>query len=168
VQDPLTVYIDPDIKEFDGSDAKFGFVFTDSPKDEFDEEYPEWKDKAANAPWATIAGSPEDSVRIAEYFRRVQTKDRLLAYPDPTDPRARRSRWREPASCPTDLVRLLDALDTTKSRPIKSHKVEWFRIIGDHIAEERDWPGIYIPSSAAWAKRRSSISSSTGRATPAR
>ena len=33
VKDPRAVYLDPDINEVDGSDANFGFVFTDEAKD---------------------------------------------------------------------------------------------------------------------------------------
>ncbi len=48
VPDPLSILLDPDIKQFDGSDARFGFVFTDMPKDEFDRAYPKYKDTAGN------------------------------------------------------------------------------------------------------------------------
>ena len=34
VADPLTIYLDPDIQEYDGSDARFGFVFEDLPRKE--------------------------------------------------------------------------------------------------------------------------------------
>jgi hypothetical protein len=57
VKDPLTVYLDPDINEFDGSDAKFGFVFTDMPKDEFEAKHPEWKDRPPTPPGRPSRGS---------------------------------------------------------------------------------------------------------------
>jgi hypothetical protein len=41
IKDPLTVYLDPDINELDGSDARFGFIFDDMPLDEFRAAYPE-------------------------------------------------------------------------------------------------------------------------------
>jgi hypothetical protein len=34
VKDPLSVYLDPDINELDGSDARFGFVFEDRPTED--------------------------------------------------------------------------------------------------------------------------------------
>ena len=35
VKDPSTVYLDPDINDEDGSDATFGFVYDDMPKEEY-------------------------------------------------------------------------------------------------------------------------------------
>jgi hypothetical protein len=34
--DPLSIYLDPDIQEFDGSDARFGFAFKDYDRDVFE------------------------------------------------------------------------------------------------------------------------------------
>ena len=33
-RNPLQIYLDPDIEEFDGSDAKFGFKFRDRPREQ--------------------------------------------------------------------------------------------------------------------------------------
>jgi hypothetical protein len=86
VKNPLTVYLDPDIQEADGSDARFGFVFEDMPKDEFETRYPELKDMATTAPLDNDDGwITEDHVRVAEYFRREPVKDQLVAFKDPRD-----------------------------------------------------------------------------------
>jgi hypothetical protein len=45
IHDPLSVYLDPDIQEFDGSDARWGFIFQDCPKETFEADYPRWKEK---------------------------------------------------------------------------------------------------------------------------
>ena len=42
---PLTVLLDPDITEVDGSDARYGFIFDDVPKEVFEKEYPQYKDQ---------------------------------------------------------------------------------------------------------------------------
>src|SRR5271165_4349573 len=42
VNDPLSVYGDPDAKQPNGSDMRFAFVFDDVPRDEFREAYPEF------------------------------------------------------------------------------------------------------------------------------
>lgn len=36
IKDPMTVVLDPDIMELDGSDARYAFVYEDVPKDLFD------------------------------------------------------------------------------------------------------------------------------------
>lgn len=146
VKDPLTVYLDPDINEFDGSDARFGFVFTDTPKDEFLADHPEMKEQAvANTKFGGTSWVKEDTVRTAEYFRRVEVKDRLMAYPDPDDESGEQMKVVRESEIDKKLAKLLISLPTTKMRSIKSHKVEWFKIVGDEIVDEKEWLGVYIP-----------------------
>src|SRR5579859_2514052 len=49
-RDPTGVYLDPYIREPDGSDANFGFLFERLPRKEFNRKYPKWKDKVGSAP----------------------------------------------------------------------------------------------------------------------
>jgi len=148
VKDPLSVYLDPDINEFDGSDANFAFVFTDIDRDEFETKHPNWIEHAVPGPGFTPDTSWvwENKIRVAEYFRRVEVPDRLIAYtevgPDghPGEQKVHRESELEPK-----LAKALLDLPDTQTRKIKSHKVEWFKVVGDAIVEERDWPGVYIP-----------------------
>lgn len=144
VKDPLSVYLDPDIVEFDGSDAKFGFVFTDRPREEIEQLYPQFKDRVPQN--TTYDGGESwvltDTIRVAEYFRRLETPDELLAYKDPDSGQQKVQRASE---LPDELVKALKKLPDVKTRKIRSHKVEWFLIVGDEIVEEREWPGAYIP-----------------------
>lgn len=151
INDPLSVYLDPDIVQFDGSDAGFGFVFTDSPKDEYEARHPDHKEATGPSSIFNAAETwaREDQVRMAEYFRRVEVSDKLLAYDDPDKPAQQGQQPSQKVVRASDLepelVKQLLALPSTKSRPIRSHKVEWFKIVGDTIVERGDWPGIYIP-----------------------
>lgn len=45
MKDPLSIYLDPDITEVDGSDARFAFVYEDRPRELFEKEYPQFKDR---------------------------------------------------------------------------------------------------------------------------
>ena len=143
IKDPLTVYLDPDISEFDGSDARYGFVFTDMPKDEFDKAYPQYKDIAADNEIA-----PDQSwmlgerVRVAEYFRCVQDESKLYAFVDPTTGEQVVKTEKEVDKALLDLI--IDAPDTAM-RSVMLTKVEYFKIVGDNIAEEKEWLGRYIP-----------------------
>ena len=77
IKDPRSVYLDPDINEADGSDARFGFIFDDMPKDLYEEKYPKYKDVGwttvfnfalyANDTWFT-----RNTVRVAKYFRKTE------------------------------------------------------------------------------------------------
>lgn len=139
VRDALSVYMDPDIQELDGSDARFAFVTEDIAKDEFETKYPEYKDRIPQSGFGFIDGGwlTEDHVRIAEYYRRSQDTDTLHQLPDG-------STIRESELADADMrsnVRIL----STKKREITEDKVEWFKIVGGEIVERTDWPGKYIP-----------------------
>ena len=70
VPDPRCVYMDPDCKLYDKSDAAFAFVFEDVPRDRYEEEYGE-EDNTAPATFDKTDGwNDKDHVRVAEYWRR--------------------------------------------------------------------------------------------------
>jgi hypothetical protein len=142
VKDPLTIYMDPDIREMDGSDAKFAFVFDDMTREEFNEAYPKYKDKATQSPLG-VTGDwvGTDKVRIAEYYRVVEEKDKLVAFMLPTGERVieRKSKLVK------ELFKAIADDPQTKMRDIVDRKVEWYLIVGNEIAERNIWPGKYIP-----------------------
>lgn len=144
VGDPLTIYMDPDAKELDRSDARFAFAFDDVPKDEFEHQYPQYKDLVPVAPLTLDSNwINKDHVRVAEYFRVVPGKeDRLIAFPDPTSGEMVTAKASE---MPEAIRKQALALPGAKVRSISSPKVEWFLIVGETIAERRIWPGTTIP-----------------------
>lgn len=143
VNDPLSIYLDPDITKFDGSDARFGFVFTDMPKAEFDALYPELKDTTQNtelAPgesWVT-----SEQVKIAEYFRCVRDENKIYAF---TDPQTGQQIVKTEKEIDQELLSLVIDQPETAMRSVVQTKVEHFKIIGDKITEEKVWPGRYVP-----------------------
>lgn len=144
IKDPMTVYVDPDIQTADGSDMRWAFIFDDMPKDEFDAAYPQYKGKAASA-LGDNSLIPEDHVRVAEYFRCVEKSDRLVVLRDPDSGEELVVRA---SDVPEGLKEAFDKVvddPRAKMRTIKYNQVEWFLIVGDRIAERRDWPGRYIP-----------------------
>lgn len=144
VKDPLLIYLDPDINEVDGSDANFGFVSANIPKDEYKRRFPKMEARNTqfneDETWIT-----DDHCRIAEYWRRVPKKDRLIAYMNPlteAEVMTRESELREKAP---ELLKAILADEDTKTREITTYRVESYTIVGDEIAEEVEWEGIYIP-----------------------
>lgn len=135
VKNPLNVYLDGDIQQPDGSDARFGFVFEDLPKDEFEARYPDCEPVG----WPLEGGSDwlgKDSIRVCEYFRRVEKADVLYVDEGGNTFKA------------SDMGKeqvVAAAAAGWRSRPIKRHAVEWYLIAGDKVLEKREWPGIYIP-----------------------
>src|SRR4029077_6539624 len=86
IRDALSVYLDPDIQEADGSDARFAFVVDDVPRDEFESKYPEYRERIPQGGTAgpVVEGGwlDEDHVRVAEYYRIVDKEDVLHQLPD--------------------------------------------------------------------------------------
>jgi hypothetical protein len=125
---------------------RWAFIFDDMAKDEFDAAYPKHKDSVGST---SLGGSSSDNwvtddhVRIAEYFRVVEKTDRSWCS------RTRKRRGDDGqglgGSCGPEgaLDTVVD--DPAPSRTVKYNQVEWFLIIGDKVAERRDWPGRYIP-----------------------
>lgn len=143
IKDPLTVYLDPDINELDGSDARFGFLFDDMPLDEFRAAYPKYKDKGGATALGNASGwVDKNHVRVAEYYRRESVKNKLVNYTNPTTGKDYLVKADE---IPKEILDKIIDDPSTKVRETVKWKVEWYLIIGDEIAERRDWAGEYIP-----------------------
>jgi hypothetical protein len=142
VKDPLTIYMDPDIREMDGSDAKFAFVFDDMTREEFNEAYPKYKDSVTKSPLG-VTGDwvGTDKVRIAEYYRVVEKKDKLVAFMLPNGQRAIERK----SKLDRAMFKRVSEHPETKMRDIVDSKVEWYLIVGNEIADRNIWPGKYIP-----------------------
>lgn len=143
IRDPLNVYLDCDINEIDGSDAKWGFIYDDMPREEFKKKYPNSINFAGEAalgnwdPWQT-----KDTVRIAEYYRIVEKKSTLVAF---TEPNTQVTTILDKKEIPEPLRSQILADRTTKTRPVVEHNVEWYLIAGNEVIDKKDWPGKYIP-----------------------
>ena len=143
VNDPLSIYMDPDIRELDGSDARFAFVFDDMSRDEFDAKYPQYKDQM---PPLTAIGNSNDwlapeHVRVAEYYRCMEKSDKLITY---IDDQGQRQSSRA-SKLPAEVIEGLIADPQTRVRGVSDSVIEWRLIAGDTVLEKKIWPGKYIP-----------------------
>jgi hypothetical protein len=152
IRDPLTVYLDPDAKEPDKSDANFGFVFDDTSREEFEKEHPKWKDLAAqNALGDTAGWMGQDMVRRCEYYRRVRTRDMLyfVRGADGQVAGVRRSTLTKGGKSnkpyTAEMLQELENDPQVKRRPVEDIKVEYYLILGTKVVERGTWPGTYIP-----------------------
>lgn len=153
-KNPLCVFLDPDIMEADGSDARFGFIFDPMPKDKFDKEHRKFKNKVGRSTLENdSAWLSEDHVLVARYYRREGSKDTFISYV--TEEGGERveklaSEIEEEAG-----KELLDLLKTQiengeidgRMREVINQSVQWFDIAGDVIMDRGDWAGSYIPIS---------------------
>lgn len=156
IKDPRSVYLDCDISEADGSDARYGFIFDDIAKVLFDKKYPEFKDIVG---WSTtFDNAPDpwlqrDNIRIAEYYRKTEKKDRYIMYIEPETGKqvfAYYSELKDEQKAQFDAIKHresnLDLQDQTyRERKVVTDEVEWFKIAGNKIIDRGPWKGKYIP-----------------------
>ena len=135
---PNLVLIDPDTLELDRSDANWGFLFEDLPKDEVKRAHPgidpsSWADNDKTAEWYT-----DDTIRIAEYFYCDYKKDTAYLLSDGT----------------TRLKSKVDAgeeiplgVTIEKERPTEIKSWHWCKLVGGHDepVDKREWLGKYLP-----------------------
>lgn len=149
IRNPLSVYLDPDIKEMDGSDAKYGFVFDDMKVEDFNRKYPAYKDKVASTTMGERDDwSNEDTVRVAEYYYITYEKDTLIAMPWPDGVNGVQISMitqSELMKADPELAKLAMADKEIQRRPIQKQKVDWCLIAGDQIIDRSEWPGTTIP-----------------------
>lgn len=144
VKDPLSIYLDPDITEVDGSDARFAFIFEDLSHDKFKIKCPQFKDVLP--PNAALGVGNEwmaaDSVRIAEYFCKSEKPDMLISWVN-DDTGEREST--KASKLGKELTEKLLAEPDTRSREIKESVIEWRMIVGNEVVDKKIWPGKFIP-----------------------
>jgi hypothetical protein len=151
-RDPTGVYLDPWIRQTDGSDANFGFIFERMPRKEFDRKYSKWKDKVGAVPIdAAFANWISDKeIILAKYFRKKQTPDKYIWYKNPDGDEVEKlaSEIAEESGKEIYDALMLDIKNGViegGSRPVFNDEVEWFLIAGDTIIDRGDWAGKYIP-----------------------
>lgn len=147
------VYLDCDIKQRDGSDAEWGFIFDDLPDEEAKRQMPE---KLVG----TMVGFTEGNswtrdgyTRVAEYYRIVKTEDELIWLEDDNGTATTFKRSEAPKDI--QLSKLLAEAtkadpDKVKRRKIFKRHLEWYKIAGNQIVDRRtpkENPlfGSYIP-----------------------
>ena len=130
IRDPKNVYLDPNATEPDGSDAKWGFIFDDMTRDDFEAEYPkaqassQWDAAGAAAPgW--ISGK---TVRVAEYYCIEHKEVTLYLLGDNTVSET-----------------LPEGMKPLKQRTLSRPEVRWVKTNGFEILEETTWPGRWVP-----------------------
>lgn len=138
IENQFSAGLDPLAKEIDGSDANWGFVFEDVPKDDFKVRYPD-AELCSIDNWGAIGKQTEGwvsevSVRVAEYFYREFKKvDIVLLSTGETLEKSKLSK------------ELPFGVSILKERKAVIPVVKWIKINGYEIIEKADWPGMYIP-----------------------
>jgi Phage P22-like portal protein len=136
VHDPLSVKLDPNSTEPDGSDAMWGFVETTYTNAAFDAAFP----KKKRSSWDSEGWFGEDSVRVCEYFYIEETtKNRIIASMMGQEFAFTEDEYWQVAQTTGVKPRVV----RTEQVPLRS--VKWCKLSGLEVLEETDFPSQYLP-----------------------
>ena len=136
VANPMTVFIDPNCKEADGSDMTRALVTSLMPVKAFKKKYPKASatDSMEGSEWADWYTA--EVVRLAEYWTREQVARPIALLQDGSVVDA-------DSADPAMVVSTRSAL---------SWKVTYRLCTGTEVLEEKVWPGKYIPIVPVWGE----------------
>lgn len=141
IDNPFSVYFDPNSVKPDGSDAEHCLITTVVSKEKFREMYPDADDGVGFLPRATGDDTAEwvmkEDIRIAEYFYVERKKEDLVMLSDGT--KAYES------ELPSKKVLEAAGVTEMKRKATWRKKVMWCKLTAMQILEEKEWPGRYIP-----------------------
>jgi hypothetical protein len=141
IDDPFSVYFDPNSVAPDGSDAERCLITSVMSKYEFRQRYPGADDGANFNARATGDTDAEwvmkEDIRVAEYWYIEREKATLVLLSDGT----------KVYEDELPSAELLDASNITimDKRASFRKKVKWCKLTAMEVLEEREWPGKYIP-----------------------
>ena len=141
VENPFTVYFDPNSVLPDGSDAERVLITTVISKNVFKKMYPEAEfDQGfssrgtgdTESEWVT-----KEDIRIAEYFYTERTKEMLLQLSDGTTGYS--------DEIPSKEVLEAAGITVVDKRETWRKKIKWCKLTAMEILEEGEWAGKFIP-----------------------
>lgn len=133
IQNFESVYLDPNHERLDGSDAEYGFVYSNMEKDQFEKEYPEVDcSGSSDSSWLD-----ENSVRVCEYFYKEYEEKELVEFQYMTIAGTQKG-----VSFKDDLPMGAEEIRTRKTRVCK---IKYAKMCGSEVLEVGEFAGEYIP-----------------------
>jgi hypothetical protein len=142
VDNPFTVYFDPNSVAPDGSDADRCLITTMMLKEEFRKLYPDADDGGTSftqrgtgdsqSEWIT-----KEDIRLAEYYYTVKEKAKLYLLSDGT------ATFADDKDFFTRLAAY--GIEVVDTRDSYKKTIKYCKLTAVEVLEERDWAGKYIP-----------------------
>lgn len=127
IVNPASVLIDPDSIEPDGSDAKYGFVFEEITKAEFEKLYPNATPMSFGDEKPSKDLKDQDKITIAEYFCiKEDYEEKGLLEDGTSEPRLENKKYKS-------------------TRRFSKPTVRRYKFSGEDELESTSFPGKYIP-----------------------
>jgi len=141
IENPFTVYFDPNSVQPDGSDAEKCLVTTVVSKNVFKKMYPNAESEQGFSSRGTGDTESEwvtkEDIRIAEYFYTVREKAMIIQLSDGTTGYSDEMPSKEVLAAAG--ITVIDKRDTWRK------KIKWCKLTAMEILEEGEWAGKYIP-----------------------
>lgn len=140
VDNPFTVYYDPNSILPDGSDAERVLITTMMSKKAFSDQYPDAEVDSfqqrgtgdAQSEWIT-----KEDIRLAEYFYTVRKETELVMLSDGT------TVYKD--ELPSDDVLTAANIQILDRRRTVKKEIRWCKLTAIEVLEEKVFPGRYIP-----------------------
>jgi len=140
IDNPFTVYLDPNSIAVDGSDQERCLITTMMPKTTFRELYPDVDETSflsrgtgdTQSEWIT-----KEDIRVAEYWYTVREPATLYQLSDGS------TRFAEGKDFFERIERA--GLFVVNERKSIKRTIKWKKLTAVSVLEERNWPGYYIP-----------------------
>lgn len=141
VENPFTVYFDPNSIEPDGSDAEKCLITEVLSKEAFSKMYPDADTGQgftqrgtgdSNAEWIM-----KNDIRIAEYFYTERKRTKIVLLSDGT------TVYED--EMPSQDLMLEAGIYEVSRRETVQKKIKWCKLTAMEVLEEGEWPGRYIP-----------------------
>ena len=142
IKNPFSVLIDPVVQAQPVEEARYGFVFEDIERDEFERMYPEAKSEGSQSDFESTGNFDswvsQDYVRVADYYRIVTEETRLVQLSD-----GRVVDYSQIELITDELN--LNGITLGKERRVQMRKLERYKLTALEVLEEIECVGRYIP-----------------------
>ena len=141
VDNPFTVYFDPNSVLPDGSDGEICLITTMMTKKDFKKQYPDAQLDSftqrgtgdSQSEWIT-----KEDIRLAEYFYTVRTRSTLIMLSDG-------SAIYEDEYKKQEQMFIAGGVYPIDQRPSMKKSIKWCKLTAMEVLEEGDWAGKYLP-----------------------
>ena len=141
IDNPFTVYFDPNSVMPDGSDAEKVLITTVISKENFKKMYPNAEVDQGFTMRGTGDTNPEwvmkEDIRLAEYFYTERTPIKLHLLSDGTTVKS--------DELPPQDVLDIAGITIVETRDSYEKKIRWCKLTSMEVLEEGEWAGKYIP-----------------------
>ena len=141
IENPFTVYFDPNSQAPDGRDAEKALITTVMTKKAFSAMYPDAEvDQGFNARGTGDSNAEwvmKEDIRIAEYFYTVRKPVKIVQLSDGTTVKK--------SELPDEKLMNDAGVFVINERDTHEKEIKWVKLTGMQILEESTWPGKYIP-----------------------